>query len=311
MAKRKKNQTKAIWLTFFGLAALGLLVAALLRGHDVILFNPKGLIAGEQRRLMVVSTLIMLGFCVPVLTVLYFFAWKYRETNEKAHYNPHAGRGKWSVLAVWGMPIIIMLILASIMIPATFRLEPQDRIASGKPPLTIQVVALRWKWLFIYPDQNIATINYLQIPEDTPVQFELTADETPMSSFWIPHLGGQLYAMTEHVNRLNLIADTPGEYEGSAAEINGAGFAGMRFTTRVSSQAEFNTWVDGTRQSPSYYPLTTAEYARLLQPSENNAATFYAGRDPNIYTNILDKYAGSHAGSHGQDTEPKVHEGHH
>jgi cytochrome o ubiquinol oxidase subunit 2 len=301
MATRKKNQTKAIWLTFFGLAALGLLVAALLRGHDVILFNPKGLIAGEQRQLMVTTTLIMLGFCIPVLTVLYFFAWKYRETNQKAHYNPHAGRSKWTVLAVWGMPIVIMLVLASIMVPATFRLEPQDPIAAAKDPINIQVVALRWKWLFIYPDQNIATVNFVQIPEDTPVQFELTADEAPMNSFWIPHLGGQLYAMTEHVNRLNLLPDTVGDYEGSAAEINGAGFAGMRFVTRVSSQADFDTWVHETKQSAN--SLSTTEYAKLLQPSEDNAAAFYASSDPNIYTTILDKYGGSHHNMTG-------HEGH-
>jgi cytochrome o ubiquinol oxidase subunit II len=305
MAKRKKQNSKAIWFTLCGFIGLGLLVAVLLRGNDVILFNPQGLIAGEQRRLMLTSTLIMLGFCVPVLFFLYFFAWKYRETNKKAVHNPHAGRGKLPALAFWAMPTIIAIVLASLMIPATFRLEPQDAIKAEKDPLVVQVVALRWKWLFLYPGQDIATVNYLQIPVDTPVQFELTADETPMSSFWIPHLGGQLYAMTEHVNRLNLMADRLGVYEGSAAEINGPGFAGMRFNAHVSTQQEFDAWVRGTKQSAA--KLDTAEYDKLLRPSEDHQPAFYSSRDPKIYSTILSKYTGSHGGSHSQIQSTEGH----
>lgn len=311
MTKRKNKARKggSIRLAFLGLfaLALGLLVVWLLRGNDVILFNPKGLIATEQHQLMVTSTLIMLGFAVPVLTVLYFFAWKYRETNQKAAHNPAASRGRVPALAFWAMPTAIMLILASIMVPATFKLEPQDTIQAKKDPLTIQVVALRWKWLFIYPQQNIATVNYVEIPIDTPIQFELTADETPMSSFWIPHLGGQLYAMTEHVNRLNLMADTLGNYEGSAAEINGPGFAGMRFNTHVSTQEDFEAWAYAKRLSTHH--LTTGEYAKLLTPSENHPTEFYSNPDPKIFSTILSKYAGSHQHDmgHGEHTE---HEGH-
>ncbi|HTE57825.1 MAG TPA: COX aromatic rich motif-containing protein [Verrucomicrobiae bacterium] len=307
MAKRKKTQGKPLWLALFGLVGLCVLVAVLLRGNDVILFNPKGLIATEQHRLMVTSTLIMLGFAVPVLFFLYFFAWKYRETNQKSAHNPAASRGKLPVLAFWAMPTAIMLILASIMVPATFKLEPQDSIQTEKEPLTVQVVAMRWKWLFIYPEQNIATVNYVQIPVDTPVKFELTADETPMSSFWIPHLGGQLYAMTEHVNQLNLLPDTLGDYEGSAAEINGAGFAGMRFNTRVSTQEDFDAWVYAKKLSA--HELSTQEYAKLLKPTENHPAEFYSSADPKIYSTILSKYAGSHQHptKQGEHTE---HEGH-
>jgi len=308
MAKRKKYASKSIWLTLLGLTVLCVLVAVLLRGNDVILFNPQGLIALEQRRLMVTSTLIMLGFAVPVLFFLYFFAWKYRETNQKATHNPNASRSKLPVLAFWAMPTAIMLILASLMVPATFKLEPQDPIENEKDPLTIQVVALRWKWLFIYPEQNLATVNYVQIPVDTPVQFQLTADETPMSSFWIPHLGGQLYAMTEHNNRLNLLANTPGDYEGSAAEINGAGFADMRFTTRVSSRADFDEWTAALQGS--LLELNTAEYKKLLEPTESHPMATYKNPDPNLYTTILSKYAGSHGGSHGQHTQSPDNEEH-
>lgn len=291
-SKNKFNQTKPIWLAIMGLIGLGLVVAMLLRGNDVILFNPKGLIANEQYRLLVVSTLIMLGIAIPTLFLLYFFAWRYRETGKKATYNHHSTNNKLFALVFWAIPTFVLVILVSLMLPATQNLEPQKAIETNGKSLTIQVVALRWKWLFIYPEQNIATVNYVQIPVNTPVKFELTADETPMSSFWIPHLGGQLYAMTEHVNRLNLMADTLGDYEGSAAEINGPGFAGMRFTTRVSSNEDFNLWVKETKTYPKI--LDSPEYERLASPSEDHEAAFYKRADPKIYSNILSKYTGSH-----------------
>jgi cytochrome o ubiquinol oxidase subunit 2 len=154
---------------------------------------------------------------------------------------------------------------------------------------------MQWKWLFIYPEQNIATVNFVQIPEDTPVEFELTADEAPMSSFWIPNLGGMLYAMTGHNNRLHLIADTPGDYPGSSAEINGAGFAGMQFTARASSRGDFDQWLQKVKRSPAV--LDGAEYAKLLKPSENNPAAFYSATEEGMYDKVLKKYMGS--GSHG------------
>jgi cytochrome o ubiquinol oxidase subunit II len=290
--KKKLSNGRFVRLVLLALIGLGLLLVMLLQGSDLILLSPKGLIASEQHRLMLTMTLIMLGFALPVLFCLYFFAWKYRESNPKATHNPQAGRSKLSVFLFWALPTTLMLVLASLMVPATFRLEPQDSIKAAKSPLTIQVVALRWKWLFIYPQQNVATVNYVQIPVDTPVQFELTADEAPMNSFWIPHLGGQLYAMTGHNNRLNLMADTVGDYGGSAAEISGPGFAGMRFTARVGTGEAFDAWVAKTRQAGLV--LDAPEYQKLLEPSEDNSAAFYASADPSLFSTILNKYEGSH-----------------
>ena len=164
----------------------------------------------------------------------------------------------------------------------------------GKAPalLAFLPVALRWKWLFIYPEQNISTVNFLQVPVGTPLQFDLTADETPMSSFWIPHLGGQLYAMTGHVNRLNLEADTPGDFMGRSAEINGAGFAGMEFTTRAGSQQDFDQWVSKVKQSSGR--LDESAYSKLLTPSESNPVKTFVNDESNIYANTVIKYAGSH-----------------
>ncbi len=301
MTKSKNNRGKLLPLAFVGLILVVGLFALLLRGNNVVLLNPQGFIAEEQYKLMLTSTAIMVAFAIPILFFLYYFAWKYRESNQNAKYSSNNKHSKFFTFAIWGAPTLIAIILSSIMIPATHKLEPRKLIESDKETMTIQVVALRWKWLFIYPEHDIATVNFVQIPKDTPVQFELTADETPMSSFWIPSLGGMLYAMTEHVNRLNLMGDTVGDFEGSAAEINGSGFSGMRFTTRVSSEADFNKWVEMTRQNSD--DLTQFAYESLLKPSEDHPASFYSRPDPMLFSNILSKYSGSHSGSHGESKD--------
>lgn len=290
--KNKSKQGNPALLIILGLMGLGILTTLLLQGVDITLFNPKGLIASEQRKLMIISVGVLLVIAIPTLTLFYFFAWKYRESNEKATYDPNARDSKFLVFSLWAVPSVFMLALAFVMWPATHRLEPQKLIASSTKPLTIQVVAMRWKWLFIYPEQKIATVNFVQIPLGTPVQFEISADEAPMSSFWIPHLGGQLYAMTGHVNRLNLMADTVGDYPGSSAEINGAGFAGMKFVARASSGEDFDLWVQDTQQSSGI--LDGAEYDKLLTPSQNNPAAFYSTIDTGLYDKMLMKYTGSH-----------------
>ena len=307
MTKSQKQSTdKSAWLIIVGLVILGIVMAVLLRGKDVVLLNPKGIIANEQYTLMMHSTYILVGYASVVLFVLYFFAWKYRETNKKHTYDPKVAKGKSVILAIWAAPTLVMVVLASMMIPATFKLQPRAAIESDKQPITVQVVALRWKWLFIYPEHDIATVNYVKIPVDTPVQFILTADEAPMNAFWIPHLGGMLYAMTEHVNQLNLMGDTIGSYQGSAAEINGSGFAGMRFKTDVTTDEDFRSWVRKTKQTSSQ--LDMAMYESLLTPSENNAVALYSRPDNALFSTILSKYAGSHDHSavHGGDDHMKA-----
>lgn len=290
MAKTRKqnNWVGTAGPIFLALAGLAVLAAGLLRGNNVALFNPKGLIASEQHSLTMLVVGIMLAVAIPAVFMLYFIAWKYRETNEKAKRDPEAGSGKLANTAIWGIPIIMLTILSLILWPATHRLVPQKAIASDAKPMTIQVVALRWKWLFIYPEQHIATVNYVQIPKGTPVTFELTADETPMSSFWIPNLGGMLYAMTGHVNKLNLVGDKLGDYTGSTAEINGAGFARMKFTANVSSKEDFDLWVKDV--STTSGPLGSVTYGQLLKPSEDNKQAFYALADSNLYDTVLMKY---------------------
>lgn len=264
----------------------------LLQGTDIALLNPKGLIAQKQFNLMIFSVAVILVVLIPTLIILYSFAWKYRERNDKATYDSRDHNSKLLVFSMWSIPTIIMLMLAFVMWPATHDLHPRKSIAADAKPITIQVIAMRWKWLFIYPEQNIATVNFIQIPTDTPIKFELSADETPMSSFWIPHLGGQLYAMTGHVNQINLMANEPGEYPGSSAEINGAGFAGMKFVVRAGSSQEFEHWVQSVKTSPEY--LDNDEYSKLLEPSENHPAMYYSNTVPDLYYNLIMKYSASH-----------------
>ena len=301
MSKNKKKHSvgKAVTCIILGLTALALLIATFMRGNNIALVNTKGTIANEQLGLIAVTVVIMLLIAIPALILLYFTAWKYRESNNRATYDTTVDHGKLLVVGMWLVPSIIAVILASIMWPATHRLEPHKAIAADAKPLTIQVVAMRWKWLFIYPEQNIATVNFVQIPVGTPVEFDLTADESPMSSFWIPNLGGMLYAMTGHTNQLNLIADAPGDYPGSSGEINGAGFAGMKFTARASSMDDFNSWVLDVKRSAN--KMNASQYDKLVQPSEDNPTAFYSAAESDLYDRILKKYVGPSGGhtSHG------------
>jgi cytochrome o ubiquinol oxidase subunit II len=297
--KRKLAQVWVIPLVGLGLAALTYVTWQLIRGNDTILLNPKGVIAQEQLNLMLLATAVLLTIAVPSLFLFYLFAWRYRETNQKPEKPTNEQASKLVVFAIWAIPSTFAVMMALVMWPATHKLDPHKSIEAYAKPMTIQVVAMRWKWLFIYPEQNIATVNYLQIPVDTPIKFELTADEAPMSSFWIPHLGGQLYAMTGHANQLNLMADTLGDYTGRSAEINGEGFAGMKFLTRVSTKQQFDRWVEDTRLNPQV--LTAGEYVKLLEPSEDNPAAFYSKTEEGLYDIVLMKYMGSHGDETGHE----------
>jgi len=290
MTKHKSSRNRYGLLIFLWVLGLGSLFTMLLYGTDIRLLNPRGVIADDQFKLIVFSTIVLLLIAVPTLFFLYFFAWKYRESNHKAAYEPDRRHGRFFIFSLWAIPCVFMVVLASVMWGSTHKLDPRKSIASGNKALKVQVIALRWKWLFVYPEQGIATINFVQAPVNTPVEFDLTADEAPMSSFWIPHWGGQLYAMTGHTNRLNLMPTTKEDSEGSSAEINGTGFAGMKFAARASSQEDFDNWVRHVKQSPD--ALDSTAYQQLLQPSENNKPQVYSAAEPNLYDTVLSKYMG-------------------
>ncbi len=185
----------------------------------------------------------MLIIIVPTFILLFVVAWKYRAKNAKAKYDPEHSHGVFGELILWMIPSVVIAVMAVITWNATHKLDPYKPLESEVKPLTIQVVALDWKWLFIYPEQGIATLNFVQFPERTPIHFELSADGSPMNSFWIPQLSGQIYSMTGMTTQLHIMADGPGEYTGRAAEINGEGFADMTFVAKSTSQSDFEDWV--------------------------------------------------------------------
>jgi len=275
------------------------IVAFIAHGHNVAVLNPKGLIALKERNLMVTATLLMLIVVVPVYILTFSIAWKYRAGNDKAKYMPDWDGHRALELTWWAIPAAIILTLAVITWQSTHELDPYKPLASTAKPLTIQVVAMQWKWLFIYPDQHIATVNEVRFPKDTPINFEITSDG-PMNSFWIPQLGGQIYAMAGMETHLHLMANEAGTYRGSSANISGQGFAGMKFTAQATSQADFDAWVGATQHSPQRLGLD--EYSRLSAPSQNNPPAYYALQEQDLYDREVMKYMAD-TDTHGMDME--------
>jgi len=249
--------------------------------------NPKGMIGLKESDLIITASLLMLIVVIPVFILTWFFAWRYRESNIKAKHAPDWEHNYVAEFCWWGIPFVIIVILAVITWRSSHELNPFKPIDTGKKPIAIQVVALQWKWLFLYPEQGIATVNYIQFPEETPVNFEITAD-APMNSFWIPQLGGQIYAMPAMRSKLHLIANEKGTFRGVSANISGDGFAGMTFIAKATSQEEFDQWVQSVKQSPMQ--LNTESYNRLVEPTSYDPASFYQLAQPDLFDQILMKY---------------------
>ncbi len=247
------------------------------------LLNPKGAIGEAELALMVQATLFMLIVAVPVFVLLFFFAWKYRAGNKKAKYQPDWEHAKIDELIWWAIPFEIVLILGALTWSSTHELDPPRPIGE-EAPLVVQVVALDWKWLFIYPEQNTASVNYLAMPVDRPVRFEITAD-APMNAFWIPQLGGMIYAMTGMSTTLNLVANEEGSYEGLSANYSGEGFSKMKFVAEAMSEEEFETWMLHNRTSSLF--LDWQEYERLSEPGLIPAPKQYSGVQNGLYNTVV------------------------
>ena len=258
-----------------------------IQNNNIAVLEPKGMIAEKESDLIITSSLLMLIVVVPVLVLTWFVAWRYREGNLKARHAPDWEHNTIAEVCWWGIPLVIIAILAVITWKSTHELNPFNPIVSDKKAVKIQVVALQWKWLFIYPEEGIATVNFIQFPVDTPVNFEITAD-APMNSFWIPQLGGMIYAMPAMRSKLHLIANEMGDFRGVSANLSGTGFAGMTFVAKSSSQADFEEWVHSVRHSNR--TLTSESYNQLAMPSQNNPVASYVLLDNNLFEEILMKY---------------------
>lgn len=253
----------------------------------VSLLAPKGSIALKERNLLFIIQAIMLLVVIPVYFLTFLFSWKYRAHNTTSKYTPNWDDNRLAEYIWWGIPCLLIIIIGTLTWIKTHELDPFKPIETDKKPLKIQVVALQWKWLFIYPEEKIATLNVVQFPKQTPIHFEITAD-APMNSFWIPQLGGQIYAMPKMRTELHLMADETGDFRGSSANISGKGFAGMHFIATATSDEGFHTWVQSVQSSKNV--LDFQEYNRLALPSENQPVTLYRLTENNLFDQVIMKY---------------------
>lgn len=255
---------------------------------NIPVLEPKGPIGLKERNLMFFALGLALIVVIPVFTLLFVFAYRYREGNpKKTKYSPDFDHSRILETIWWLIPGVLITILSVVTWNSSHELNPYKPIASKTPTMTIDVVSLDWKWLFIYPKQNIATVNFAQIPVNTPVDFQLTSNSV-MNSFWVPQLGGQIYCMPGMVTQLNLMATSDGSFHGSSANISGNGFAGMTFQVKSSSNAQFNSWVANVRATKR--PLSTTLYTELAAPSEYNPISYYAPVTPHLFGEIVMKY---------------------
>lgn len=295
------------------ISRLGLLLTVLmLSGCKFALLDPKGEVGVQVKELIITALFLMLIVVIPVILMTIYFSYKYRSSNSNAEYTPEWSHSTKIEFVVWTIPIIIIVILATITWRSTHHLEPSRPLASDVKPMTIEVVSLDWKWLFIYPEQKIATVNYVAFPKDVPVKFKLTSDNI-MNSFFIPRLGSQLYAMPGMVTRLHLIANHAGDYKGIAASFSGDGFSHMKFTaTATPDMASFEQWVEKVKSSQQQIH-DFADYRALAKPSIDVPVTYYSHIPDGLFNDVVTQFPGSmnmHMGD-GLDTDMDKPMSHH
>ena len=250
--------------------------------------DPQGPIAAAQRLLLVNATAIMLVVVVPVLLATLAFAWWYSSSNPRASHSPELAYEGRMEFVIWSIPALIVMLLGGVIWIGSHQLDPRAPIPANADPLRVEVVALDWKWLFIYPDQGIAAVNELIIPAGTPVKFRLTS-ATVMNSFFVPQLGSQIYTMGGMTTHLNLLADEPGEYPGFSANFSGDGFSEMRFIVKAVPAGDFEAWVARVRGIGS--ALDDAGYAELAKPSQSVPPMTYRSVAPRLFERVVDQTA--------------------
>ncbi|KQT87142.1 ubiquinol oxidase subunit II [Aurantimonas sp. Leaf443] len=266
---------------------------ATLSGCNLVVMNPSGDVAAQQSDLIVVSTLLMLVIIVPVIATTLFFAWRYRASNAKAKYDPTWHHSTGLEVLIWTAPLMIIIALGALTWISTHLLDPYrplDRIGAGRPvtaemrPLTVEVVALDWKWMFFYPEYGIATVNELAAPVDRPIAFKLTS-AAQMTAFYVPALAGMIYTMPGMETKLHGVINEAGVYDGFASHYNGPGFSRMRFKFHGLDEAGFEAWVQRVKAEGT--PLDRAAYLQVEKPSEAEPVRYYASVEADLYQAIL------------------------
>jgi cytochrome o ubiquinol oxidase subunit II len=278
--KRNKCLFLVGWLSLCGAVFLG-------GCSNILLLNPKGPIGDAERFVIIAAIALMLIVVVPVAVMVLLFPRKYRSTNLKATYMPKWSRSALIEWVVWLVPALIITVLGTLIWHFTFHLDPYKPIDTGVKPISIEVVSLDWKWLFIYPDRNIAVVNQLVFPAGVPLSFKITS-ATVMTSFFIPQLGSQIYAMAGMQTRLHLLADEPGTYAGQNQQFSGRGYADMNFKAIAVSPKEYEAWVQKAKQSPD--KLDLSRYEELEKPSSGYPVSLFSSVKPGLFDRIVRKY---------------------
>ncbi len=282
----------------YAVLAVVLIGAAALGGCSEGVLDPKGAIAFAERQILFNSLGIMLAIVIPTILATLGVAFWFRSSNTRALYLPDFEYSGRLELLVWSIPAMTVLLVGGVAWIGAHDLDPRKPIASTAKPIIVQVVSLDWKWLFIYPEQGIASVNHLTVPVGTPISFELTSS-TVMNSFFVPQLGSQIYTMSGMATHLELQADHPGTYPGLSANFSGDGFADMRFTVDAVPAEQFAQWVSATRNSGPV--LDAATYADLAKPSQAVAPFTYRMVAPDLFKGILN------AGMPMHDASPLTH----
>jgi cytochrome o ubiquinol oxidase subunit 2 len=268
----------------YGLLAVVLIGAATLGGCTEGVLDPKGPIALAERQILLNALGIMLAIVIPVILATIGVAFWFRASNRHASYLPDFEYSGRLELLVWSIPAMTVLLVGGVAWVGAHDLDPRKPISSSVKPVTVQVVSLDWKWLFIYPEQGIASVNHLTVPVGTPISFELTSS-TVMNSFFVPQLGGQIYTMSGMVTRLHLQADHPGTYPGLSAMFSGDGFADMRFAVDAVTNDKFAQWVSQAREAGP--ALDTQSYADLAKPTQAVAPFTYRTVTADLFSGIV------------------------
>ena len=248
------------------------------------MLNPKGPIGAADSTILINSVVIMLAIVVPTIVAILAAAWWFRSSNVRAQYLPDWEYSGQLELIVWAIPLLTIMLLGGVAWIGSHELDPAEPLASKTAPLNVGVVSLDWKWLFIYPDQHVASVNRLVIPAGVPVHFALTSASV-MNVFFVPELGSMIYTMNGMRTQLNLIADNAGEYHGLSAHFSGDGFSSMHFEVEAMPEQDFAAWVDKARAGgPS---LTAESYAELAKQSTNLAPFTYRDVEPDLFRKIV------------------------
>ncbi|WP_066255413.1 ubiquinol oxidase subunit II [Hydrogenophaga flava] len=277
------------------LAALPLLASLLTGCSKLVVLNPAGDVAAQQGDLVVIATVLMLLIIVPVIALTLWFAWRYRQSSQHAEtdYAPDWHHSTKLELVIWAAPLVIIIALGAITWITTHKLDPYrplDRISEQKAlpenvkPLEVQVVSLDWKWLFVLPEQGIATVNELAAPVDRPIRFTLTSSTT-MNAFYVPDLAGMIYTMPGMQTELNAVINKPGVFRGLSSHYSGAGFSGMNFRFHGLSEQDFTQWV--AKAKAEGQPLTRQSYLALAQPSERHPVARFSSVEDGLFDRVV------------------------